>query len=513
MKKGFLILTIFWAFLVACSDDETESKDVLNVQFAKTTFEAVGGEAEGVLSASTVWEISGKPEWVDFSPNGGSADVKSVKMEVRANENAEARSAEVKFLAGNATPVTVKVEQAGLVDLKLTMDTIRFDYPGGKQTLELQATAAWIIESKPEWCEVSEMAGEKGGSVLDVTVGPNADKLRIGKVVFKMGEIFRELVVEQESESMESILEREREVLLKFYNALNGNSWSSNYGWNNKIPVSEWAHVTVNDAGRVTKLIFDSEEQGLSGKLISDLKDLKELEVLRIDFLNGVTGNIPAELGELTKLKELTLKNGQLTGNIPESIFALTNLTKLNFYTNRLDGEVSEKIKNLSNLTYLDLSYNQLRGKIDLTGLNCLESVFLSQNNLSGTLDFLPTLTSLVEFHIYKCKFTGEIPLGIGELKNLEVLQLSENNLEGDLPKECVKPEKMRMLDVGNNRLKGLIPEEILNWEYRNIEIDEEGNETVVKVKYDWTDKYNWERICLQQAGFGFDNAPAKPVK
>ena len=434
-------------------------------------------------------------------------------MEVRANENAEARSAEVKFLAGNATPVTVKVEQAGLVDLKLTVDTMRFGYPGGKQTLELQATAAWIIESKPEWCEVSEMAGEKGGSVLDVTVGPNADKQRAGKVVFKMGEIFRELVVEQESESMESILEREREVLLKFYNALNGNSWSSNYGWDNKTPVSEWAHVTVNDAGRVTKLIFDSEEQGLSGKLISDLKDLKELEVLRIDFLNGVTGNIPAELGELTKLKELTLKNGQLTGNIPESIFALTNLTKLNFYTNRLDGEVSEKIRNLSNLTYLDLSYNQLRGKIDLTGLNCLESVFLSQNNLSGTLDFLPTLTSLVEFHIYKCKFTGEIPLGIGELKNLEVLQLSENNLEGDLPKECVKPEKMRLLDVGNNRLKGLIPEEILNWEYRNIEIDEEGNETVVKVKYDWTDKYNWERICLQQAGFGFDNAPAKPVK
>ncbi|MFR3331615.1 MAG: BACON domain-containing protein [Odoribacter splanchnicus] len=466
-----------------------------------------------MLSASTAWEISGKPEWVDFSPNGGSADVKSVKMKVRANENAEARSAEVKFLAGNAKPVTVKVEQAGLVDLKLTVDTMRFGYPGGKQILELQATAAWIIESKPEWCEVSEMAGEKGGSVLDVTVGPNDDKLRAGKVVFKMGEIFRELVVEQESESMESILEREREVLLKFYNALNGNSWSSNYGWDNKTPVSEWAHVTVNDAGRVTKLIFDSEEQGLSGKLISDLKDLEELEVLRIDFLNGVTGNIPAELGELTKLKELTLKNGQLTGNIPESIFALTNLTKLNFYTNRLDGEVSEKIRNLSNLTYLDLSYNQLRGKIDLTGLNCLESVFLSQNNLSGTLDFLPTLTSLVEFHIYKCKFTGEIPLGIGELKNLEVLQLSENNLEGDLPKECVKPEKMRLLDVGNNRLKGLIPEEILNWEYRNIEIDEEGNETVVKVKYDWTDKYNWERICLQQAGFGFDNAPAKPVK
>jgi len=70
----------------------------------------------------------------------------------------------------------------------------------------------------------------------------------------------------------------------------------------------------------------------------------------------------------------------------------------------------------------------------------------------------------------------------------------------------------MRKLDVSKNKLSGSIPAEILNWEYADIEEDEEGNETIVRKKYDWTNKYDWEAICLQQAGFGFDNAPAKPV-
>ena len=30
--------------------------------------------------------------------------------------------------------------------------------------------------------------------------------------------------------------------------------------------------------------------------------------------------------------------------------------------------------------------------------------------------------------------------------------------------------------------------------------------------EYDWTDPYDWKRICSQQAGYGFDNAPVRPI-
>ena len=511
MKKGFYVLTILLTSLFACSDDETEGKDSLSVQFAQTTFEASGGEVEGMLSTTVAWEISGKPEWLDFSPNGGNADVKNVKMTVQANKSAEARNAEVKFLAGNAEPVVVKVEQAGLVDLRLMPDTLRYNFSGATQTLELRGTAVWTVESKPEWVDLSAMEGTVGAALLDVTVGINDGELREGKVMFKMGEIIRELVVIQDGESIETVLKREKEVLMKLYNSLSGERWSNNSGWDNKTPVGEWAHVTVNDEGRVTKLIFDGDELGLNGKLIADLKDLKKLEVLRIAFGGSVIGELPAEIGELKHLKELTLKNTLISGKLPESICNLTELKKLNLSTSKLNGDVPENLKNLKNLEYLDLSWNKMEGNIDLTGMDKLEFVYLSKNAVKGTLAFLPTLTSLKEFHAWQCGFTGEIPVGVGNLKNLEVLQLSENNLEGTLPKECVKPERMRKLDVSLNKLNGSIPTEILNWEYASIDEDDEGNETIVKKKYDWTSKYSWEAICLQQEGFGFNNAPVRP--
>lgn len=512
MKKGIFVLMGFIASLFGCSDDDPEVKDSLSVSFPKTQFEASGGEVEGTLSSTVAWEISGKPEWVDFNPNGGGADVKSVKMTVKANTGADARTAEVKFVAGSAALVVVKVEQAGLMDLTMTADTLRFVYSGGKQTLELKASAVWSVESKPEWCTLSAVEGQAGGAVLDVEVGANDGVPRDGKVVFKMGNVAKELVVMQDGESIESVLAREKEVLKKFYNALNGKGWSQNYGWDEKTPVDEWAHVRVNDEGRVIKLIFDADEQGLKGKFIPELADLQKLEVLSVTYAGEVSGEIPAEWGKLKNLKELTLKNGGLT-KLPDAIFELTNLEILNLQVNQLSGEISDKIKNLTKLTFLDLSRNQFRGSIDLAGMSNLKYVYLLGNSsLSGKLDFLPSLTSLVELNISDCDFNGEIPLGVGELKNLEVLNLCNNNLEGGLPKECVKPEKMRKLYVGMNKLKGKIPDEILNWEYADVEKDEEGNETIVRKKYDWTNKWDWEAICLQQAGFGFENAPQRPL-
>ena len=41
-----------------------------------------------------------------------------------------------------------------------------------------------------------------------------------------------------------------------------------------------------------------------------------------------MTGEIPAELGDLTNLTELHLSGNQLTGEIPAELGSLTNLTQ-----------------------------------------------------------------------------------------------------------------------------------------------------------------------------------------
>ena len=85
----------------------------------------------------------------------------------------------------------------------------------------------------------------------------------------------------------------DRAPLVAFYNATGGANWGRNRNWLSNAPMGEWHGVTTDSDGRVTHL------------------DL---------YLNQLTGEIPAELGDLTKLTELQLRSNQLTGCIPEGL-------------------------------------------------------------------------------------------------------------------------------------------------------------------------------------------------
>ena len=79
---------------------------------------------------------------------------------------------------------------------------------------------------------------------------------------------------------------------------------------------------------------------------------------------NGLTGEIPPEIGNLTNLSDLRLYGNQLTGAIPPEIGNLTNLTRLDLENNQLTGSIPTEIGNLTNLTYLYLNSNQLTREI-----------------------------------------------------------------------------------------------------------------------------------------------------
>ena len=69
--------------------------------------------------------------------------------------------------------------------------------------------------------------------------------------------------------------ETDREALVALYNATNGENWPLNEKWLSDAPIGEWQGVTTNDDGHVAGL-----------KL----------------FRNGLSGEIPAELGSLSNL-------------------------------------------------------------------------------------------------------------------------------------------------------------------------------------------------------------------
>ena len=137
--------------------------------------------------------------------------------------------------------------------------------------------------------------------------------------------------------------ETDREALVALYNATDGENWDGSANWLSDAPLGGWEGVTTkNFDGRVTKL--DLNYNGLSGEIPAELGSLSNLEWLFVDFSN-LYGEIPAELGSLSNLKSLDLHSNALSGEIPAELGSLSNLTHLDLSYIALSGCVPSSLE------------------------------------------------------------------------------------------------------------------------------------------------------------------------
>ena len=171
----------------------------------------------------------------------------------------------------------------------------------------------------------------------------------------------------------------DRAALEALYHATSGTDWTVSTNWMTDEPLHSWAGVGMNLQNRVTAL--DLRENGLSGEIPAELGGLSELTNLLLTF-NELTGEVPAELGDLTELRLLSLSSNRLTGEIPPELGNLSELTGLYLWGNELTGETPRELGELSNLEYLYLYQNALEGELPqrFTALAALEN-FAFDNN------------------------------------------------------------------------------------------------------------------------------------
>ena len=82
----------------------------------------------------------------------------------------------------------------------------------------------------------------------------------------------------------------------------------------------------------------------------------------------------------------------------------------------------------------------------------------LSTNQLSGEIpDTLGTLKLLMLLNISHNTLYGKIPASLGDLKSLESLDLSHNKISSSIPQSLTKLQQLTVLDVSNNNLIGKI--------------------------------------------------------
>lgn len=208
---------------------------------------------------------------------------------------------------------------------------------------------------------------------------------------------------------------------------------------------------------------LDLSNNALSGfvpKGISALHNLKELLIQR----NHFSGSIPFDIGYCPHLGRIDFSENLFTGELPQSLERLNSLTFFSLSDNMFTGAFPSWIGSMSSLQYLDFSNNGFTGSLppsmgDLKSLNYLS---LSNNKLVGILPTsLVYCNNLSVIRLRGNDFSGSIPEGLFDL-GLEEIDFSDMGLTGSIPPGSSRLfESLKTLDLSRNNLNGNIPAEV----------------------------------------------------
>ncbi|MED6116174.1 hypothetical protein PIB30_097737 [Stylosanthes scabra] len=222
----------------------------------------------------------------------------------------------------------------------------------------------------------------------------------------------------------------------------------------------------------------------LHGKIPTSLGLLSELEHLFLDG-NSLEGVITeSHFTNLSKLKSLDLAGSSLTIKISAGWVPPFQLQLLSIPGCTVDSSFPHWLKNqneffvldIANLRNLDSVPNWLWG--NLLTINYFN---ISGNNLTGTIPNFPIELSYPQIDLNSNQFVGSIPrflfqtgalylsnnrfsdivsfvCGNKRATHLGILDLSNNQLRGELPDCWNNLETLEFLDLSNNRLEGKIP-------------------------------------------------------
>ncbi|KAM3280968.1 hypothetical protein P3S67_027988 [Capsicum chacoense] len=182
-----------------------------------------------------------------------------------------------------------------------------------------------------------------------------------------------------------------------------------------------------------------------------------ELQVLSISF-NNITGEIPRNIGCLSKHEEFYIGDNPIKGTIPASLANISILQYVSCKRNCLEGPIPPELGKLSNLRQLGFGHNyNLIGQIPdaIFNISSLERIAVNFNNLSGTLPgttglHLPNLKELI---LGVNQIEGEFPLFITNVSKLEILDLSDNFFTGTIPTTLGNLHELRGLFLHSNQL------------------------------------------------------------
>nr|XP_023919895.1 receptor-like protein 9DC3 isoform X1 [Quercus suber]XP_023919896.1 receptor-like protein 9DC3 isoform X2 [Quercus suber] len=204
---------------------------------------------------------------------------------------------------------------------------------------------------------------------------------------------------------------------------------------------------------------LDLDNNSIEGSIPLSLFSHPSLQKLQLSK-NKFSGVLQEFNVSSYSLNTLDLSGNNLKGPLPMSVIKLKGLKSLSFSYNKFNGSFQlDSIQQLTNLSSLDLSYNKLSVNYSFTASSLsfphFSTLKLASCKLRAVPDFLKNQSKLTILDLSKNQIHGEIPNLIQNLTNLFYLNLSYNHLEGPLPN---LPSMLTILDLHSNQLQGQLP-------------------------------------------------------
>ncbi|XP_006403713.2 receptor-like protein 9DC3 isoform X1 [Eutrema salsugineum] len=232
---------------------------------------------------------------------------------------------------------------------------------------------------------------------------------------------------------------------------------------------SEYGYILDLHSNNLTGTIPDTLWKGM---VLLDLRN------------NRLSGNIP-RFRSTPSIDVILLRGNNLTGKIPDELCGLSNVRMLDFAHNRLNESIPSCLTNLSfglgGDGHADPAWyppNMFSYEMDIYTEAYYESVLVSDRfALDYSVDFKVqvefavkqrydsymrgTLDQMFGLDLSSNELSGEIPEELGDLKRVRSLNLSRNSLSGFIPGSFSKLKSIESLDLSFNKLHGTIPSQL----------------------------------------------------
>lgn len=265
-------------------------------------------------------------------------------------------------------------------------------------------------------------------------------------------------------------------------------SWSGVFCDEEKEPVTRLDFTGIGltgsipdtTIGKLTKLQYlDLSDNKITG-LPSDLWSLGSLKSLNLSS-NQISGTLPSNIGNFGFLESLDLSSNNFSGEIPAAISSLVSLRVLKLNQNGFEYSIPFGIRSCHSLVTIDLSSNRLTGLLpdsfgaafpklktlnlagneiydrdsDFSEMKSITSLNISGNLFQGSvmgvfqnqLEVIDLSRNQFQGHISQVQFNSSY-----NWSHLVYLDLSENQLSGEIFHNLIQAQNLKHLNLANNR-------------------------------------------------------------